>query len=582
MTGSTVAPPLLPNAGADPMDQTLAPTDERLPPWVRLHRQLMPDYNRKAAGYWWCVVLLGAAIIARALVHLAGLPATAWIQIVVATGLAMAAGLVPVRIPRSTNSFTAGEIFIFLLLLMSGPEAAALASASEALVGAWRSSKRWTSRIASPAMAAIAMYVAGSALQGVLALQQRFGVGHDALLLLAAILFAFGYFLLNTLLVTMLPRLKRNEPLNLKIFVDSFGWLGIAYAGNASVATFLYLSFRQSGIVVVIAAVPIIVILLTTGHYFFRREEAEEAVRKAREQQAAQRQLLENARTAGMAEIATNVLHNVGNVLNSVNVSTELISTKLRESEVTGLARAVQLLEDHAHEIGDYLTNDKRGRLLPHYLKQLAQTLEEERQGMAAELAALARNVKHIKEIVTTQQAYAGASSIVEPVQILDLVEDALRIDTGALLGHEVQVLREFERVPALMLDKHRVLLILVNLIGNARYAMQRVSGGVHQLTLRVQRVDDSKLQIVVADTGEGIAAENLARIFAHGFTTKKDGHGFGLHSCVLAAREMGGTLQAASPGIGHGAVFTLELPLQEPTDACARAQAEAAAPEIS
>lgn len=541
-----------------------SPPEAPLPWWQRLHRQLMPDYNRKATVYWWSVVLLGLGIVLHSVQHLAALPASAWLHTAVATALAMVAGLVPVRIPRSTNSFTAGEIFIFLLLLMNGPEAAALASASEALVGAWRSSKRWTSRIASPAMAAVAMFSAGSVLQATLQGLQRLGLGYDGLLLLAAILFAFGYFIVNTVLVTMVPRLKRNEPLNLRAFVGSFGWLGIAYAGNASVATFLYLSFRQSGVVVVVAAVPIIVILLTTGHYYFRREEAEEAVRQAREQQAAQRQALENARHAGMAEIATNVLHNVGNVLNSVNVSAELIATKLRESEATGLARAVQLMDQHAHDLGEYLSSDPRGRLLPGYLKQLALALEEERQSMAAELNALSKNVKHIKEIVTTQQAYAGASSVTESVQVLDLVEDALRIDTGALLGRDVEIRREFEPVPALMLDKHRVLLILVNLIGNARYAMQRVPGTAHVLTLRVTVADGRMLQVAVADTGEGIAEENLTRIFAHGFTTKKDGHGFGLHSCVLAAREMGGALLAASAGPGQGAVFTLELPLQQ------------------
>jgi signal transduction histidine kinase len=568
-------------ASATPTSVPLpAPVPPPLSPWQRLHARLMPDYNRKATAYWWSVVLLGAAVLAHSVHQLASMSAATWLQVAAASVLAMVAGLVPVRIPRSTNSFTAGEIFIFLLLLLSGPEAAALGSACEALVGSWRSSKRWTSRIASPAMAALAMFSAGSLLQAALQALQHHGLAHDGLVLLGAILFAFGYFLLNTLLVTMVPRLKRNEPLNLKVFVDSFGWLGIAYAGNASVATFLYFSFRQSGIVVVVAAVPIIVILLTTGHWFFRREEAEEAVRKAREQQAAQRQALENARHAGMAEIATNVLHNVGNVLNSVNVSTELIATQVRESEAGALARVVQLIEQNSDRLGDYLTNDARGRMLPMYLKQLAQALEEERAAVTAELGALTKNVRHIKEIVTTQQAYAGASSLVEPVQIVELIEDALRIDNGALAGRDVALVREFAAVPSLLLDKHRVLLILVNLIANARHAMQRRPDAAHQLTLRVQVAglpqarqgaepqaqqgsEPRTLQVIVADTGEGIAAEHLTKIFAHGFTTKKDGHGFGLHSCVLAAREMGGRLTADSAGPGQGATFTLELPLE-------------------
>ena len=540
-----------------------------LPPpwWQRLHLRFMPDYNRKATVYWWTMVLLGGAALIHSAQHLAASPASAWRHVVCGTVLAMLAGLVPVRIPRSTNSFTAGEIFIFLLLLLNGPEAAALASAGEALVGSWRTSRRWTSRIASPAMAALTMFIAGTALDLALSALRRSGLDNDGLLLLGAIVFALGYFVLNTVMVTILPKLKRNEAMRVRDFVDSFGWLGIAYAGNASVATFLYLSFRQSGIVVVLAAAPIIVILLTTGHFFFRREEAAEAVRKAREQQAAQRQLLENARQAGMAEIATNVLHNVGNVLNSVNVSAELISGKLRASESAGLARAVALLDAHAADLGDYLTRDSRGRLLPGYLKQLAQALTDEQRGILDELAALTKSVKHIKEIVATQQSYAGASSVVEPVQIRDLVEDALRIDTGGMTTHHVRLVKEFAEVPMLLLDKHRVLLILVNLINNARYAMNGVPDASHQITVCVQVVRQHTLQVAVIDNGEGIVPENLTRIFAHGFTTKKDGHGFGLHSCVLAAKEMGGTLFAHSDGPGTGATFTLELPIQAPTE---------------
>ena len=538
------------------------------PWWLRWHHALMPDYNLKATLYWWSVVLLGSGALLHAVQHIAGMPPSAWLQIVVATVLAMTAGLVPVRIPRSTNSFTAGEIFIFLLLMMNGPEAAALASACEAGVGSWRSSRRWTSRIASPAMAALAMLSAGSALRLAMDALHRAGLAHDGLLLLGAIAFSLGYFVLNTVLVTMVPRLKRNERLQLRSFVDSFGWLSVAYAGNASVATFLYLSFRQSGIIVVVAAVPIIVILLTTGHYFFRREEAEEAVRRAREQQAAQRQMMETARHAGMAEIATNVLHNVGNVLNSVNVSAELVSDKVRDSEAAGLARAVKLLDEHAHELGHYLTQDARGKLLPAYLAQLAQALDDERRSITAELAALTKSVRHIKDIVATQQSYAGASSVVEPVHMRELLEDALRIDAGTAGHGALAVVQELDDVPALMLDKHRVLLTLVNLIGNARDAMQRVPRSDHRLTLCLRRLDDRALQVIVSDTGEGIAEENLTRIFAHGFTTKKDGHGFGLHSCVLAAKEMGGTLTAHSDGPGLGASFTLELPLNICADA--------------
>ena len=180
---------------------------------------------------------------------------------------------------------------------------------------------------------------------------------------------------------------------------------------------------------------------------------------------------------------------------------------------------------------------------------------------MAEELARLIRSVDHIKDVVATQQSYAGSASIVEPLQICDLAEDALRMSGEALARHRVTVVREFAQVPVLPLDRAQVLLILVNLISNAKYAMENMADGARQITLHMEAAG-GLLRISVADQGEGIPAENLTRIFAHGFTTRKTGHGFGLHSCALAARQMGGTLTAHSDGPGLGATFTLELPI--------------------
>ena len=279
----------------------------------------------------------------------------------------------------------------------------------------------------------------------------------------------------------------------------------------------------------------------------------------------AQGELLATARQAGMAEIATNVLHNVGNVLNSVNVSAGVVSQQVRASKAAGLTRAVQMINEHAADLGDFLTHDEKGRQLPGYLGKLAETLAAEQASVLDELGQLGKSIDHIKDIVATQQSYAGASRLVEPVQIRDLVDDALRMNAGALARHDVTVVKEIAELPPVQLDRHRVLQILVNLISNAKQAMEAMVGRPHRMTLRVNVADGEagrNLRICVEDQGEGIAAENMARIFTHGFTTRQNGHGFGLHSCILAAHEMGGTLTARSDGPGLGAVFTLELPI--------------------
>jgi PAS domain S-box-containing protein len=281
-------------------------------------------------------------------------------------------------------------------------------------------------------------------------------------------------------------------------------------------------------------------------------------------------QLVKASRLAGMAEIATNVLHNVGNVLNSVNVSADLLGRRLRSSKVKGLARAVQLMDAHPDDLGEFLANDARGKLLPAYLRELAQALEGEHAAMAEELDVLGRSVDHIKEVVATQQSYAGASRVVELVEIDKLLDDALRMNAAALTRHNVDVVKNLDELPVLPLDRHRLLQILVNLISNAKHAMNGAPERIPCITLGAALVDSAPgrvLRITVADNGEGIAPENLTRVFAHGFTTRKDGHGFGLHSCILAAQELGGSLTAHSDGIGQGATFLLEIPIDAPKD---------------
>jgi len=263
--------------------------------WARLHRALMPDYNRKATIYWWSMVALGSATLLYAAIRVAGLSAEALVQVVIGIAITMLAGMFPVRIPRSKNSFAAGEIFIFLLLLMQGPAAATLASACEAIVGSWRTSSRWTSRIVSPAMAAVAMFVTGSLLNVlVTALRAHELLGQGALLVMS-MSFAVIYFGINTLLVTLVPHLKRNQPVVWREWLGSFGWVGIAYAGSASVAALLFLTFQQVGPAVLLAAAPIIGMLLATLHFYFRQQETDEQVRRARVE-AAEREAAQAAR----------------------------------------------------------------------------------------------------------------------------------------------------------------------------------------------------------------------------------------------------------------------------------------------
>jgi signal transduction histidine kinase len=290
------------------------------------------------------------------------------------------------------------------------------------------------------------------------------------------------------------------------------------------------------------------------------RERTAELRNQIEERKRLQSELLEISRRAGQAEVASSVLHNVGNVLNSVNIASSCVADRLRKSKVSNLFKVVKLLAEHEKDLGGFLTNDSKGRQVPVYLAQLAALLSDEQASTLEELAQLQKNIEHIKDIVTMQQSFGKVSGVTELVKAADLVEDALRMNASSLARHNIQIVREFEEVRLITVEKQKVLQVLVNLVRNAQDACDNSGREEKRLTLRVTH-RDNRVRIAVCDNGVGIPPENLTRIFAHGFTTKKDGHGFGLHSGALAAREMGGSLTVESDGPGQGATFTLELP---------------------
>jgi signal transduction histidine kinase len=234
----------------------------------------------------------------------------------------------------------------------------------------------------------------------------------------------------------------------------------------------------------------------------------------------------------------------------------------LKRSQRENLGKVAAMLDENSADLGNFITNDSRGVQLPGFIRLLNNTLIEEQHGAVKELELLCKNIDHIKDIVTKQQNYAKISGVSEVVEVVDLIEDSLHMNSAALTRHEVEIIRDYEKVPPLNLDKHKVLQILVNLIRNAKYACDDGKQPIKRMTVKLTN-DGDRIKISVADNGIGIPPENFTRIFSHGFTTRKGGHGFGLHSGSLTAKELGGLLTVDSDGPGTGATFTLELPVK-------------------
>lgn len=282
-----------------------------------------------------------------------------------------------------------------------------------------------------------------------------------------------------------------------------------------------------------------------------------------------QKQLVIASHQAGRAEVATSVLHNVGNALNSVNVSSSVVTQTLRRSKLADLNRAVAMVNENSERLGTFLTEDRRGRAIPGFLTAVCATIGNEHGSVVEEMRQLQEHIDHIKLIVATQLDHARAhTGAIQRVAVSGVVEDAVKLNQLGFDTHRIALVCEHAELPEVFVDTNALLQILMNLLSNARHAVCDEGIAVRRVVVRTLQPEPGRLAIEVEDTGCGIPAENLTRIFNQGFTTKPDGHGFGLHGSANAAGTMGGALRVYSEGLGHGARFRLELPLRVSLDA--------------
>jgi signal transduction histidine kinase len=283
--------------------------------------------------------------------------------------------------------------------------------------------------------------------------------------------------------------------------------------------------------------------------------------------QGRHKMMLAASRQAGMAEIATGVLHNVGNVLNSLNVGAKLLSERLKKSRMDKLCQATALLKEHLPEDPEFFANDKRGQVLPGYLVDLAVYLRNEQNRLDASVSDMIERIEHIRDMIMLQQSHSAVRTLWEPLDMATVLEEALRLEMDVHSEHqEMKVERHFADMPPVYAARGLLLQILVNLLANACQAMGDLPVAKRLLTLRIVHAGD-KVRISVEDTGCGIHPRHLTSIFTQGFTTKTNGHGFGLHHAGLLAQDLGGVLQAESEGLGKGARFILEIPARKDAD---------------
>lgn len=270
-------------------------------------------------------------------------------------------------------------------------------------------------------------------------------------------------------------------------------------------------------------------------------------------------QMVEHARQLGMAEISASVLHNVGNVLNSVGISTDILTDKILHSKLQKLENVAEMLNAHKADLATYLTKDPKGRKIIEFISLLAVYWHEEQQAKAQELTLLQKNIDLITEIISTQQSLSKQTAIEQMVSVNELLDEALLI-VGFPLKSEILINKSYDKISPIRVDKSKLLQILVNLLKNAKDAVLESSRIDKVITITTRTLKQHYIQIEITDNGIGILPEHVNKIFIYGFTTKKSGHGFGLHASAIDLNNLGGKIQVHSEGFNQGATITVEL----------------------
>lgn len=258
------------------------------------------------------------------------------------------------------------------------------------------------------------------------------------------------------------------------------------------------------------------------------------------------------------------VFHKMRNVLNSIHVSAGLINHRLREFHVEDVGRVADMLGTHSHDFGWYLTQDPKGKMIPNFLEQLSQELTGNHLNTLTELATLNYYLEQLEYLLTAGQTPQRTGGFKETIQFATVMDEALAPHQSELERMGVQVFREYQMVAEGILEVSKLHRILVNLIRNAINSMRETAGQPHRLTLYVLPCPDREgfVRLQVADTGSGIPADCLTRVFSAQLPGERSDLLPNLHASAVGAKELGGSLRVWSDGPKQGAIFTLDVPV--------------------
>lgn len=271
--------------------------------------------------------------------------------------------------------------------------------------------------------------------------------------------------------------------------------------------------------------------------------------------------LLDSARHAGMAEVAANVMHSVGNVLNSLAVSSASLKEKLENINADKVIKLINYLKDATDEEGENFKDYKKNTdLVIKCLTVISQEADANKADLLEEVASIISHISNINSVVSNQQEISRYPNMLRKVVLSTLIDNVLKEHEDSIIDHKIIIDSECKKDLTLTTDEFQLKRIISNVILNAINAL--IASGNIDKKIYISCDLDSNNRIIIKfkDNGIGIMPEDTNKIFNLGFSTEKARIGYGLHYSAIAANSLGGNLHAISEGVGKGTEFILSL----------------------
>ena len=264
-----------------------------------------------------------------------------------------------------------------------------------------------------------------------------------------------------------------------------------------------------------------------------------------------------------MAEVARGVLHNAGNVMNSITTATFQIESAVEKSSPDGLEKLVELLKTEK-DLGAFFATDKRANQVLPYLEKILQAQRSYREVMQSEIGVLQSGIGHLSGIIQSQHAFADKPNFVESIDPTCVVNDSINLVNEAFARHGVTLTSEFQTVPSVLVDRNRLTQVILNFLTNAKDALKANDPGNRKIHIELLKLTDGNVvRIRVSDNGPGVPIHLKDKIFSSGFTTKDSGLGHGLHYCAVSAMELGWKIGLDTNLGEFRTIFYLDIPFE-------------------